>query len=86
MSTSDTGEFIFYAYRPSLPAAVIFTVLFLGSAIWHTKQLVQYRSWYFIPFVLGCLCTSPLEASLIPQLPASKAETNDPSQSRASDT
>ena len=57
MSTNDAGEFVFYAYRPSLPAAVIFAVLFLASAIWHTKQLIQYRTWYFIPFVLGCLCT-----------------------------
>lgn len=58
MSSTESGEFVFYAYRPSLPAAVIFTVLFFASAGWHSYQLFRHRTWYFIPFVLGCLCTS----------------------------
>ena len=59
MSFNDKGEFEFYAYTPSLPAAVIFIVLFFGSAAWHVKQLFQNRTWYFIPFVIGCLCMFP---------------------------
>ena len=77
MSTTDTGEFIFDAYRPTLPAGIIFTVLFLGSAIWHVKQLFQYRTWYFIPFVIGCLCTSSLSQE-IPK-PCMNPRANSPS-------
>ncbi|SPN96557.1 related to RTM1 protein [Cephalotrichum gorgonifer] len=46
-------KFVFYAYTPSLPAAVIFIVLFALSAGWHVKQLLKHRTWYFIPFVVG---------------------------------
>lgn len=38
-----------------MPAAVVFIVVFLLSAIVHIVQLVRTRTWYFIPFVIGCL-------------------------------
>ncbi|CAI4216068.1 unnamed protein product [Parascedosporium putredinis] len=52
---TNGGEFVFYHYTPSVAAAAIFTVLFLGSGAWHVKQLVSARVWYFIPFVIGCV-------------------------------
>lgn len=42
-----------YGYNPSLPAAVIFIILFGASTIHHGYQLVKTRCWYFIPFVIG---------------------------------
>lgn len=42
-----------YGYNPSLPAAVIFIILFGASTIHHVYQLVKTRCWYFIPFVIG---------------------------------
>ncbi|KAK7414350.1 hypothetical protein QQX98_006792 [Neonectria punicea] len=51
---SETS-FTFYNYDPSLPAAAIFVVLFGLSALLHIWQLTRNRTWYFIPFVIGCL-------------------------------
>lgn len=45
----------YYKYDPSLPAAIIFTVCFGLSAIGHAFQIVKTRTWYFIPFFVGCL-------------------------------
>ncbi|KAH6658146.1 RTA1 like protein-domain-containing protein [Truncatella angustata] len=44
-----------YQYTPSLAAAVIFIILFGLSSLSHIFQLIKYRTWYFIPFLLGCL-------------------------------
>lgn len=52
-------EYVFYNYNPSMPAACIFVVIFGLSAILHTWQLARNRTWYFIPFLIGCLCKSP---------------------------
>lgn len=49
-------KFVFYAYQPSIAGAVIFVVLFGLSTLWHIKQIVQTRTWFFIPFLVGCLC------------------------------
>ncbi|KAM5356611.1 hypothetical protein ACJ41O_003257 [Fusarium nematophilum] len=55
-SGSDAPEaFVFYNYNPSLPAAIVFIVVFGVSALLHTWQLVRNRTWYFIPFLIGCL-------------------------------
>ncbi|KAK7908933.1 hypothetical protein PG985_014811 [Apiospora marii] len=48
-------KFVFYAYQPSMAGAVILTVLFGLSSVWHVKQMVKSRAWYFIPLVVGCL-------------------------------
>jgi hypothetical protein len=50
--------YIFYNYNPNMVAAVIFIVVFGLSALLHTYQLVRARTWYFIPFLIGCLCMS----------------------------
>lgn len=48
--------YVFYNYNPSMPAAVIFIVVFGLASILHTWQLLRSRTWYFIPFLIGCLC------------------------------
>ncbi|KAF5631757.1 rta1 domain protein [Fusarium sp. NRRL 52700] len=50
--------YIFYNYNPNMVAAVIFIVVFGLSALLHTYQLIRYRAWYFIPFLIGCLFES----------------------------
>ncbi|KAL3299935.1 rta1 domain-containing protein [Colletotrichum asianum] len=45
----------FYRYDPSLPAAIIIAVCFGLSAAGHAFQLVKTRTWYFIPFLIGCI-------------------------------
>ncbi|KAF5663236.1 RTA1 domain-containing protein [Fusarium heterosporum] len=56
MAGSDAPEaYVFYHYNPSMAAAVVFIVVFAISSILHTYQLVRARTWYFIPFLIGCL-------------------------------
>ncbi|KAK9788099.1 putative RTA1 like protein-domain-containing protein [Seiridium cardinale] len=52
---SDVIKFIFYSYKPSMAGAVIFILLFTISAVYHIWLLVKQRTWYFVPFVIGCL-------------------------------
>ncbi|KAF5518138.1 hypothetical protein COL154_009717 [Colletotrichum chrysophilum] len=57
-STTTEGAskgFVFYHYEPSMVAAVIFIGVFGLSGLLHIWQLVRARTWYFIPFVIGCL-------------------------------
>ncbi|KAG5662517.1 hypothetical protein KAF25_004935 [Fusarium avenaceum] len=56
MAGSDAPEaYVFYSYNPSMAAAVVFIVVFGISSLLHTYQLVRARTWYFIPFLIGCL-------------------------------
>jgi hypothetical protein len=55
----DSGghiDFQLYRYTPSVPAAVIFTILFLGTTAYHLYQLIKCRSWYFCAFISGGIC------------------------------
>ncbi|KAI3392272.1 hypothetical protein diail_5936, partial [Diaporthe ilicicola] len=47
--------FVFYRYDPSMAAAVVFIAGFGISALLHLVTLVQKRTWYFIPFIIGCI-------------------------------
>ncbi|KAK4244827.1 RTA1 like protein [Corynascus novoguineensis] len=49
------GGFKLYRYDPSLAANAVFVVLFAAASIAHVVFLVRRRTWYFIPFVIGCL-------------------------------
>lgn len=60
--------FKFYHYDPSFAAAVIFIALFTLATGRHLQLLVKNRSWYFNPFILGCLCKSP--SKMIPYIRA----------------
>ncbi|KAK3350323.1 RTA1 like protein-domain-containing protein [Lasiosphaeria hispida] len=52
---ADESEFRFYRYNPSLAANVVFIVLFAALSAGHLFQLIKRRTWYFIPFLIGCL-------------------------------
>jgi hypothetical protein len=49
-----------YEYNPSLAAAAIFAALFGLSAVLHAIQLLRNRTWYFVPFLIGAVCSFPL--------------------------
>ncbi|CCT67821.1 related to Rtm1p [Fusarium fujikuroi] len=55
MADTETAGFDFklYRYDPSLPAAVVSTVIFAVLSILHTWRLIRVRAYYFTPFVVG---------------------------------
>ena len=66
MSSNSTAEhedegFKLYYYDPSLPAAIIFTIAFLGVMVRHCQILFRERTWAFIPFIVGLLCENSPE-------------------------
>ncbi|PVH79985.1 RTA1-domain-containing protein [Cadophora sp. DSE1049] len=52
-TTDSPKAFVLFEYNPSMAAAVIFIILFIGTTAFHTFQLAKQRTWYFIPFVIG---------------------------------
>jgi hypothetical protein len=62
----DSGDvgFAFYRYDPSMGAAVLFVLLFIGTTGYHIIQMFKSRTWFFIPFVIGGICLYP------PNIPA----------------
>ncbi|KAH8645877.1 RTA1 like protein-domain-containing protein [Tricladium varicosporioides] len=42
-----------WSYSPSVPAAVIFIILFTSSTGFHFFQIIKKRSLFFIPFIVG---------------------------------
>jgi hypothetical protein len=50
------GKVVYYPYLPSKPAALAFTAVFAAATILHIGLMIRYRSWFFIPVVLGGLC------------------------------
>ncbi|EPE07796.1 hypothetical protein F503_00518 [Ophiostoma piceae UAMH 11346] len=57
---NSVGDFEYYAYNPSMAAAVIFIIVFFLSTLTHVFLMVRKRTWYFAPFIIGCL--SPVES------------------------
>lgn len=55
-TSTDSDSYDYYAYDPSMVAAVIFIVLFGAVSLLHTYQLFRTRTWYFIPFLIGGYC------------------------------
>ncbi|KAJ9136813.1 Rta1 domain-containing protein [Pleurostoma richardsiae] len=49
------GTFVLYHYNPSAAAAIIFVVLFAICTILHLYKLVRFKTWHFIPFLIGCI-------------------------------
>ncbi|MCJ1306220.1 hypothetical protein MMC08_009038 [Hypocenomyce scalaris] len=51
----DPNVFILYRYHPSLAAAIIFIVCFSFTTAFHIFQLFRFRTWFFIPLIVGGL-------------------------------
>ncbi|KAI6750575.1 hypothetical protein HG530_014856 [Fusarium avenaceum] len=43
----------YYRYEPSLPASIIFIVIFALSSALHLFQIIKTRTWFFLPFLVG---------------------------------
>jgi hypothetical protein len=56
-SLDDPNVWVPYRYEPNLGAAVAFAILFAIATIWHSVTMVRKRAWFFIPFVIGGICT-----------------------------
>ncbi|EKD17734.1 uncharacterized protein L3040_008079 [Drepanopeziza brunnea f. sp. 'multigermtubi'] len=52
-STAPHKAFAYYQYDPSVPAAAIFTVLFLVTTAFHCLQAFRKRTFFFIPLIVG---------------------------------
>ncbi|TVY67842.1 Protein RTA1 [Fusarium oxysporum f. sp. cubense] len=52
---TDTDGFKLYLYKPSLPAAILFTVLFGLVTARHFQLVFKMKTWSFIPFCIGCV-------------------------------
>ncbi|KZF22975.1 RTA1-domain-containing protein [Xylona heveae TC161] len=48
------ADFDFYPYNPNKPAAWTFVILFAIGTVVHLAYIFPFRSWFFIPFILGC--------------------------------
>ena len=53
MAGDDDQKADYYGYEPSLPAAIIFLVLFLACGCAHLVQMLKHRAWYFVPLIIG---------------------------------
>ncbi|KAF7550241.1 hypothetical protein G7Z17_g5849 [Cylindrodendrum hubeiense] len=54
MPTLETyNGYPLWRYIPSLPAAIIFTVIFVLLTAAHSWKLFRHRMWFCIPFVVG---------------------------------
>jgi hypothetical protein len=50
---NDPNRFVYYRYSPSLEAAIVFTILFSITTIYHIFLISKKRTWYFIPLAVG---------------------------------
>lgn len=53
------GDYYLWEYIPSLPASIIFLILFLAATAFHSWKAWTTRSRFCIPFCIGGLCTFP---------------------------
>lgn len=44
-----------YGYTPSLVVALLGVILFAIASLCHGFQVLKYRTWYFIPVLIGTL-------------------------------
>lgn len=51
-------DFKLYRYTPSLPAAIVFVIVFTVLSGLHTWKLMKHRAYYFIAFTVGGYCKS----------------------------
>ena len=55
-----------YHYQPSMPAAIVFVVLFALATALHFYQMIRTKTWFLVPFVIGGICKSSSYSFLRP--------------------
>lgn len=58
-SSNALSEFKLYDYDPSLPAAIVFIVVFSVLAVAQSFALIRNRLWFFIPVSIGVIRKLP---------------------------
>jgi hypothetical protein len=53
-----SGDYYLWHYLPSIPAAVIFTLIFLGCTFGLSWRSWKERVKFSIPFIIGTACKS----------------------------
>lgn len=53
------GSYYLWTYLPSQPASILFLSLFLIATVLNAWALFRRRSWFCIPFAIGCFCKLP---------------------------
>lgn len=51
----DGTDYFLWKYLPSIPAAVVFLLLFTGVTAAHCWRMKTTRTWFCIPFAIGGL-------------------------------
>lgn len=67
---ADMGGFVWYNYTPSMAAAVIMCIVFFAASFFHIFMVIKHKTWYFIPFIIGCLCKSFRINFTLPSIPS----------------
>jgi hypothetical protein len=57
-TATETPKRKYYDYDPSLAVNAVFIGLFALVTAGHLWLLIRKRTWYFLAFTIGCLCTS----------------------------
>lgn len=55
LAPRSEATFDFFPYNPSLGLGYAYLIMFGIMAAVHIVLMVMYRSWYFVPFVFGCI-------------------------------
>ena len=62
------GTYYLWQYVPSIPAAIIFALLFLLPTIFHIWKICKTRARFCIPFAIGGVCTFLPTHSYLPTI------------------
>lgn len=58
MANSEPVEWKLWSYTPSLAGGIIAAIIFFILTGFHAFRLVQNRTWFCIPFVIGGLVST----------------------------
>lgn len=60
----EDGKVLYYPYVPSKAAGYAFMAFFAAATVAHIVGMIKFKTWFFIPLVLGGICKSflPLAA------------------------
>lgn len=67
----DGADVYLWKYLPSIPAAILFLVLFAALTSAHCWRMVKMRAWFCSTFAVGGLCT--LRSRLVLPSPGSRS-------------
>jgi hypothetical protein len=64
----ENGQIYYYPYTPSEVAGWLFMALFAAVTLAHVGHMFWVKTWYFIPLILGGICTLSMLSLLFDDL------------------